>query len=401
MVTPVRKFSGDKSPRVRAADTALGDVAVQGPLADAGFTMPVGTVAGVSSDSATGDLEALVITGPSVVLMGGYLDIAADALTTDGLGQFAPTTSDDFAGVVPTTGLGDVVRNTSPALITPRVQGQTGFGFLTYVTLQGDGIANAIVNVPSANGDTLVGRNTIDTLTNKTLTTPVINGATGDQSLWTIGTDQFIKTTAGYIGIGTASPGDRLHVLANVNGNGGAIIANASSGASAQTVLYIDTVSNNGFQVGQTNATGNSFFYLGDNANFDISTNATLRMRFTGSGEVGVGNITPTSTFTVDGSVALGRIVTETAATHTLAATTTHLIANRAGTITVTLPAASSFPNRVVWIRTITANTVVSASSNVVPRAGGAAGTAILAATAGNWAMLVSDATNWQIQAGS
>jgi hypothetical protein len=42
-----------------------------------------------------------------------------------------------------------------------------------------------------------------------------------------------------------------------------------------------------------------------------------------------------------------------------------------------------------------------SASSNVVPRAGGAAGTAIVSGTAGNWAELVSDGSNWVIMAGS
>jgi hypothetical protein len=47
--------------------------------------------------------------------------------------------------------------------------------------------------------------------------------------------------------------------------------------------------------------------------------------------------------------------------------------------------------------KTITANTVVSASSNVVPLAGGSAGTAILPATDGAWATLVSDGTNWII----
>jgi hypothetical protein len=37
----------------------------------------------------------------------------------------------------------------------------------------------------------------------------------------------------------------------------------------------------------------------------------------------------------------------------------------------------------------------VSASSNVVSRAGGAAGTAILDNVAGNWATIVSDGTSW------
>jgi hypothetical protein len=41
------------------------------------------------------------------------------------------------------------------------------------------------------------------------------------------------------------------------------------------------------------------------------------------------------------------------------------------------------------------AQLLVSASSNVVPLGGGAAGTAILTDVAGNWATLVSDGTNW------
>jgi lysophospholipase L1-like esterase len=75
------------------------------------------------------------------------------------------------------------------------------------------------------------------------------------------------------------------------------------------------------------------------------------------------------------------------------------LIFNGAGSLTVTLPTASSFSGRVIRIKTITAQTVVSASSNVVPLAGGAAGTAILAATAGKWADLQSDGSNWIIMA--
>jgi hypothetical protein len=44
--------------------------------------------------------------------------------------------------------------------------------------------------------------------------------------------------------------------------------------------------------------------------------------------------------------------------------------------------------------------TVISASSNVKPANSGTAGTAILAATAGAWAMLVcEDGTNWVVMA--
>jgi hypothetical protein len=92
---------------------------------------------------------------------------------------------------------------------------------------------------------------------------------------------------------------------------------------------------------------------------------------------------------------------TLTAATYTATESDTYLIANRAGTTTYTLLPAASYPGKTVWMRTIQAQTVVSASANVVPRAGGAAGTAILPATAGAWALLVSDGANWQMQASS
>lgn len=90
---------------------------------------------------------------------------------------------------------------------------------------------------------------------------------------------------------------------------------------------------------------------------------------------------------------------TVTGATATVAATDTAIIANRAGTVTLTLPAAASYPGRVLRVKTIQAQTVVSASSDVVPLIGGAAGTGILAATAGKWATLQSNGTAWEIMA--
>ena len=84
----------------------------------------------------------------------------------------------------------------------------------------------------------------------------------------------------------------------------------------------------------------------------------------------------------------------------TLAATENAVICNGSASITATLPAASSFPGRSVLIKTIAAYTVVSASANVAPIDSATAGTAILAATAGKWAKIVSDGTNWVVMAG-
>jgi hypothetical protein len=73
-------------------------------------------------------------------------------------------------------------------------------------------------------------------------------------------------------------------------------------------------------------------------------------------------------------------------------------INNKSGsTCTVTLPTASIWVGRYLTFQNYQAQTLVSASSNVVPQAGGAAGTAILLAVAGNWATMVSDGTNWVI----
>ena len=89
-------------------------------------------------------------------------------------------------------------------------------------------------------------------------------------------------------------------------------------------------------------------------------------------------------------------IVTNANATYTVL-TTDHTIIQTTAASTYTLPAPASFTGRQLHIVTQFAGTVVSASANVFPLAGGVAGTAILAATAGKWATLVSNGTNWVI----
>lgn len=87
--------------------------------------------------------------------------------------------------------------------------------------------------------------------------------------------------------------------------------------------------------------------------------------------------------------------VTKTA-NFTVADTEVWLINNKTGsTCTVTLPTASSWTGRVLRFQNYQVQTVVSASSNVVPLAGGAAGTSILLASSGDAATLVSDGSNW------
>lgn len=86
---------------------------------------------------------------------------------------------------------------------------------------------------------------------------------------------------------------------------------------------------------------------------------------------------------------------TVTGATYTVSGTDTTIIANRAGTVTLTLPSAIVF--RKLRVKTIQNQTVVSNASNVTSLDGSTTGTAILSATAGKWAELDSDGTNWVI----
>jgi hypothetical protein len=80
----------------------------------------------------------------------------------------------------------------------------------------------------------------------------------------------------------------------------------------------------------------------------------------------------------------------------TVAAGEVWLINNKSGSsCTVTLPTPSTNTGRVLNFQNYQAQTLVSASSNVVPLAGGSAGTAILQAVAGANATLVSDGTSW------
>jgi hypothetical protein len=75
----------------------------------------------------------------------------------------------------------------------------------------------------------------------------------------------------------------------------------------------------------------------------------------------------------------------------------TWIVVNYAGTVELTFPSAAASTGTEFHVKTITNNAVISATSNIAPLAGGSASTSILSATAGKWATLVSDGTNWVI----
>jgi len=214
----------------------------------------------------------------------------------------------------------------------------TGAQTLTNKTLTAPVISTisntGTITLPTAT-DTLVGRATTDTLTNKTLVAPAL---------------------------GTPVSG----ILTNCTG---LPVATGISGLGALVAAFLATPSSANLAAALTDETG--------------SGAAVFAVQPTITGLRRAAPVTKTADFTLaDGE--------------------DYLINNKAGSAcVVTLPAAGSYNGRVVTIKTIQAQSVNSASANVIPRAGGAAGTAILTGTAGNWATLVSNGTNWEIMAGS
>ena len=234
-------------------------------------------------------------------------------------------------------GTGVVQANGLPVVTT------TGAQTLTNKTLTAPIISTisntGLLTLPSST-DTLVGRATADTLTNKTLTAPTL-------------------TTPA---LGTPASG----VLTNCTG---LPIGTGVSGLAALVAAFLAAPSSANFGAMLTDETGSG---------------------------LNVFNAQPTIT-------GLRRAAPVTkVADFTLADAEDYLINNKpSAACVVTLPAAASYAGRVVTFKTVQAFAINSASSNVVPRAGGAAGTTIVSGTAGNWAELVSDGSNWVIMAGS
>ena len=99
--------------------------------------------------------------------------------------------------------------------------------------------------------------------------------------------------------------------------------------------------------------------------------------------------------------VSPGNVTTITSASYTVLSSDSSIIANLSGTCTLFLPAASSYPGRTLNVKTITANSVVSPANNVYPLQSGTLGSLIVINSAGAWATLQSDGTNWVVMAGS
>jgi hypothetical protein len=191
------------------------------------------------------------------------------------------------------------------------------------------------------------------------------------------------------------SGGATLGIAQIANGGTG-----ADTAAGARVNLGVGTVSRvqgqgtvNGITL-TGDVTDSGYLTLGGNlSNIDLGSQT--------SGNLPLNDRVTNVLKTINGGtgVASTTVVTKTA-DFTVADNEQWIINNKSGsTCTVTLPLAGLWGGRQLTFKNLQAQTLVSASSNVAPIGSATPGTAILAASVGAWATLVSDGTNWVVMA--
>lgn len=264
--------------------------------------------------------------------------------------------------------------------------------------------------------------------------------ALGTQNVWIGGAGSFSATPGGQnVGIGFGSMGVAAFTGVGDTAIGfGSLNVNTSgshnTGVGYQTGANITTGSNNtivGYNSGAGITTGGSNTIIGANVTGLSTSLASVILIADGGGSVKIDyNNTTANTWTTSsafvvtnataatstttgalrttgghavggtvwggGGLALAAPSTQAGTTFTADLVHYCYICTSASAVTVTLPAASSNTGYMYLIKETGAGAVSSATSNVVPLAGGAAGTPITTAAA-KWALLQSDGTSWVI----
>jgi hypothetical protein len=374
-------------------------------------------------NTAVGMLSMNALTGGSANVSLGYNSLNALTLGNENtaiganalsalVGANYNTAVGTYAGVAITSGAENVLigRATGYALTTG--SGNVLIGYNVGFSIASDAsnllyIDNSTTNTPLIYGNFSTDQLTLNghvevAIGTTTSTVPFsilgtgIQGASNVENAY-LGTDVptlFVRNT-------TNSADANAVLLVGVGGSG-----SASSAGDAYLSLDVATVG--GWSMGIDNSDSDKLKFLdswdfksdGGTPAYGLPVMTMTRL----TRRVGIGTENPTQQLEVSGTTKTSNMARNirkdvTGGTHTVTDTDSWIIVDRgAGLTTITLPSAADWPGRELMFKTVQAQTVVSNASNVVPIDDLAnPGIAILPATDGAWATLVSDGTNWII----
>jgi len=141
--------------------------------------------------------------------------------------------------------------------------------------------------------------------------TTALLGTNDNQSLAleTNGTTRMFLSSSGDVGVGTTTPGARLHVVATTTGASavtqtGTLIVEQASAANIQILSANNQTNSIRFGDPQNGQIGRLEYSHVDNS-MRMVTNASEKMRIDSSGNVGIGTSTPNATLEVSGSAVI------------------------------------------------------------------------------------------------
>ena len=134
--------------------------------------------------------------------------------------------------------------------------------------------------------------------------------------------------------------------------------------------------------------TGSGFIIISDPL-------GNVRLNISPTGNVSLGSVSSNTKLGVNGPIALSPPIIVTAAAYTVLDADSSIVFNTAANCNVVMPAAATYPGRILYVKTLAAMSINSTSTNIKPIGSNTGANSILTNTTGKFSMLQSDGVNW------